>query len=105
MFSGTFDDVQEYFYRQLWTDGLPVVPPTRDRVDAFLRFTDRKPDEVIRAVPQEGREASILSIAVNSVMAGCRPEYMPVLVAVVEAMAIRNTAWKTPARRPDGSQS
>jgi hypothetical protein len=55
-------------------------------VDEFLKFTDRDPDEVLRAVPPEGREASILSIAVNGVMAGCRPEYMPVLIAAVEAM-------------------
>ena len=86
VFRGIFDDVQEHFHRQLWTDGLPVVPPTRERVEAFLRFTDRKPDEVIRVVPQDGREATIRSIAVNAVMAGCRPEYMPVLVAVIEAM-------------------
>ncbi len=86
VFSGTFDEVQEHFYRQLWTDGLPVVPPTRERVDAFLAYTDRKHDDVIRVVPQEGREASILSIAVNGVMAGCRPEYMPVMIAAIEAM-------------------
>jgi hypothetical protein len=86
VFSGTYDEVQEYFHRQLWTDGLPVVPPTRERVEAFLRFSDRDPDEVIRVVPQEGREATIRSIAVNAVMAGCRPEYMPVLVAAIEAM-------------------
>ena len=86
VFSGTFNEVQEHFHRQLWTDGMPVVPPTREYVDAFLRFTDRGPDEVIRVVPVEGREASILSIAVTGVMAGCRPEYMPVLVAVIVAM-------------------
>ena len=86
VFSGTFDAVQEHFHRHLWTDGLPVVPPTRERVDAFLRCTDRKPEEVIRAVQQESREASILSIAVTGVMAGCRPEYMPVLIAAIEAM-------------------
>jgi len=85
-FSGTLDEVEEHFHRKLWTDGLPVVPPTRDRVDAFLAFTDRTPDEVLAVVPQEGREATILSIAVNGVMAGCRPEYMPVLIAVIEAM-------------------
>ena len=86
VFSGTFDDVQEHFHRQLWSDGLPVVPPTQRRVDAFLAFTARKPGEVISVVPQEGREASILGIAINGVMAGCRPEYMPVLIAIVEAM-------------------
>src|SRR5260221_7941686 len=86
VFSGTFDEVQEHFHKQLWTDGLPIVPPTRERVDAFLGFTDRTPGEVLRVIPQEGREASILSIAVNGAMAGCRPEYMPVLVAIIEAM-------------------
>jgi hypothetical protein len=83
---GTFDEVQEHFHQRLWTDGLPVVPPTRERVEAFLRFTDRDPDEVVRVVPQDGREATLRSIAVNAVMAGCRPEYMPVLVAAIEAM-------------------
>lgn len=86
VFSGDYDEVQEHFYRNLWTDGLPIVPPTRERVDAFLAFTDRKPDEVLRVIAQEGREASILSIAINGVMAGCRPEYMPVLIAVIDAM-------------------
>ncbi len=83
---GSYDEVQEHFHRQLWSDGLPVSPPTRARVDAFLAYAERDPAEVIRVVPQEGREASILSIAVNGAMAGCRPEYMPVLVAIVEAM-------------------
>ena len=86
VFSGNYDDVQEYFYKNLWTDGLPVTPPTRERVDAFLAFTDRKADEVLRVIPQEGREASILSIAINGVMAGCRPEYMPILIAIVDAL-------------------
>src|SRR6185295_6814257 len=39
--SGTYDEIQEHFHKQLWTDGLPVTPPTRERVDAFLKFTDR----------------------------------------------------------------
>ena len=86
VFSGDYDEVQEHFYKNLWTDGLPVTPPTRQRVDAFLKFTDRKADDVLRVIPQEGREASILSIAVNGVMAGCRPEYMPVLIAIIDAM-------------------
>ena len=86
VFSGDYDAVQEHFYKNLWTDGLPVTPPTRERVDAFLKFTNRKPEDVLRVIPQEGREASILSIAVNGVMAGCRPEYMPVLIAIVDAL-------------------
>jgi hypothetical protein len=86
VFSGDYDAVQEYFHKNLWTDGLPVTPPTRARVDAFLAFTERRADDVLRVIPQEGREASILSIAINGVMAGCRPEYMPVLIAIVDAL-------------------
>jgi hypothetical protein len=101
---GTLDEIEEYFYRQLWTDGLPIIPPTRERVEAFLRFTDRDPGEVIRVLPQESREATILSIAVNGVMAGCRPEYMPLLIAIVEAMADRRFgiehAGSTPGWEP-----
>jgi hypothetical protein len=104
VFSGTLDEIEEHYYRQLWTDGLPIIPPTRRRVDAFLRFTDRDPGEVIRVLPQEGREATVLSIAINGVMAGCRPEYMPVLIAVVEAMADREFhvehAGSTPGWEP-----
>lgn len=101
VFRGTLDEIQEHFHRRLWSDGLPIIPPTPKRVDAFLKFTDRDPREVIRALPQEGREASILSVAVNGVMAGCRPEYMPLLIAMVEAMSEPNfrieSAGSTPA--------
>ena len=101
---GTFDEVQEFYYQKLWTDGLPVVPPTQWRIDQFLSYTDQKSSDVIRVVPQEGREASIYSIAVNGVMAGCRPEYMPILVAIVEAICDPNfrveDAGSTPGWEP-----
>lgn len=87
VFEGTFDEVQRFFYENLWSDGLPIVPPTRDRVDAFLSFVDRSPDQVLATVQLDNRAATIWNIAVNGVMAGCRPEYMPILVALVEAMA------------------
>src|SRR5262249_47786056 len=84
--SGSLDEVQEYFEERLWTDGLPIVPPTRDRIDEFLRWTPHAPDEVLGVLAPELREATVWSIAVNGVMAGCRPEYMPVLVAAVQAI-------------------
>ena len=84
---GGFDEVNRYFYEHELSDGLPIVPPTRERVEQFLRFTDRDADEVISIMLPDSRAATIWSIAVNGVMAGCRPEYMPVLVALVEAMA------------------
>jgi hypothetical protein len=87
VFEGAFDDVQEFYLQQEWSEGLPIVPPTVERVEQFLKFTDRAPSDVIGKLLPDNREASIWSIAVNGVMAGCRPEYMPVLIALVEAMA------------------
>ena len=87
VFAGTLDEVQEFFYERLWTDGLPVIPPTIRRVERFLEFTPRPPDDVIGTLAPENRAATVWSVAVNGVMAGCRPEYMPVLIAVVEAIA------------------
>jgi hypothetical protein len=87
VFSGTLDEVQEHFHAREWSDGMAFVPPTRERIEAFLRWTDRHPDEVIGVLPAEYREATVWSVAVNGVMAGCRPEYMPILLAAVDAIA------------------
>ncbi len=86
VFSGTLDEVIAHFYEQEWSDGLPFIPPTIDRVERFLRFADRDRDEVIGVPLPDSRAATIWNVAVNGVMAGCRPEYMPVLVALAEAM-------------------
>ena len=87
LFSGDVDEVNRLFYENGWSDGLPIVPPTRERIDAFLRHTARAPDEVIGMLLPENRAATVWNVAVNGVMANCRPEYMPVLLAIVEAMA------------------
>lgn len=87
VFEGTFDEVNRLFYENEWSDGLPIVPPARARVEAFLRFTDRAPDEVLGVLLPDRREATVWNVAVNGVMAGCRPEYMPLLLALAEAMA------------------
>ncbi len=84
---GTFEEVNEYFEAHELSDGLPIVPPTREKVEAFLRYTDRDPEEVLGVMLPDSRAATVWSVAVNGVMAGCRPEYMPVLVALAEAMA------------------
>jgi hypothetical protein len=83
---GSFDEVNRYFYEHELSDGLPIVPPTRERVEQFLKFTHRDPDDLLGIVLPDSRAATIWSIAVNGVMAGCRPEYMPILIALVEAM-------------------
>ena len=84
---GGFDEVNRYFYEHELSDGLPIVPPTKERVEAFLRHTSRDADDVLGILLTDSRAATVWSVAVNGVMAGCRPEYMPVLVALVEAMA------------------
>jgi len=87
VFEGTLEEVSEFFADNLWADGLPIIPPTLEKAKEFLKFTNRSPDEVIGVLLPENREATIWNVAVNGVMAGCRPEYMPILIAVVEAIA------------------
>ena len=69
-----------------WTDGLPVIPPTEERVARMLAGTKRDPQEEIGDVPPRWAPATVEKIAINAVMAGCVPEYMPVLLAAVEAV-------------------
>ena len=78
------DDFEVWFDRGV-TDGLPVVPPSRARVDAMLAATTRPRDELVAQVPPNFGRATVEKLAVNAVMAGCRPEYFPVVLAVVEA--------------------
>ncbi|MBI2910081.1 MAG: hypothetical protein HYX92_20765 [Chloroflexi bacterium] len=87
VFKGTLRQVQQFFYKNLWTDGLPIIPPTVDEIQSFLTFTDRSPEEVIGILPPENRQATVWNVAVNGVMAGCLPEYMPILLSVAEAIA------------------
>ena len=82
----TFTEINELFYQRGWTDGLPIVPPTKERVKEMLKGADLSPDFVITEVDPMGGQATMEKIAVNAVMAGCRPEYMPVLMAAVEAV-------------------
>jgi len=84
---GSFSEINAYFYRHGLSDGLPIVPPTREAVESFLRFTDRDPNERLGVMLPDRRAATVWNVAVNGVMAGCRPEYMPILVALAEAMA------------------
>jgi hypothetical protein len=87
VFHGSFEEVNAHFYEREWSDGLPIVPPTLEKIEEFLRFTDRAPEESLGILLPENRAATIWAVAANGVMAGCRPEYMPILVALIEAMA------------------
>jgi len=83
---GSFDEINQFFEAQQWSDGLPIVPPTRDRVAAFFAHSSEDPDRELGVLQPSGRLATTRNVAVNGVMANCRPEYMPVLVAVAEAL-------------------
>ncbi|HUG38791.1 MAG TPA: hypothetical protein VML54_17665 [Candidatus Limnocylindrales bacterium] len=78
------DEVERLFERGV-TDGLPVVPPTRERVERMLAASARPREELVALVPPNFGRATVEKLAVNSVMAGCRPDYFPVVLAMVEA--------------------
>jgi hypothetical protein len=86
VFTGSSAEANRYFAQQEWTDGLPIVAPTTERVEAFLRFTTCAPDEDIGVLPPTNRKAVPWTVAVNGVMAGCEPCHMPVLMAAVRAL-------------------
>src|SRR5246127_4486282 len=76
----------EYCYEQGWSDGLPLVPVSRPLLDAFLATTDKDPEEIIGALEQVGRDVNVRTAAINAAMAGCKPEYFPVVLAAFEAL-------------------
>ncbi|KAB0668843.1 hypothetical protein F6V30_15165 [Oryzomonas sagensis] len=80
-------EVNEYFYDRGWTDGLPIIPPTPEKVREMLAATDLSPDMVIAPLEPMGGVATVEKIAVNAVMAGCKPEYLPLLLSAVELVA------------------
>ncbi len=76
----------EHYDAQGWSDGLPVLPPSEPAIRAMLEAAGLEPEAVIGDVPARGRRFTAEKVAINAVMAGCRPEYMPVVVAAVEAL-------------------
>jgi len=86
-FPGTHEEIDALYQERGWTDGLPIVPPTEAAVREFLRWTDRDPREVLGVLPPRQGEATVERVAANAVMAGCRPEYLPVVLAGIEALA------------------
>jgi len=79
------DEIEALFARG-WSDGLPLVPPTLARVLAMLDGTSRSPDEVVALVPPDLAPCTVEKVAINAVMAGCKPEYLPVVLAALEAV-------------------
>jgi hypothetical protein len=94
-FKGTYEEVNQFFYRKGWGDGLPIVPPSEAAVQEMMKGTDLPPDHVVaKIIPRMGK-ATIEKIAVNAVMAGALPTHMPVLIAAVEAVSDPKTRFDT----------
>lgn len=85
---GGMEDPIESCYERGWSDGLPVVPPTEIRVVRMLAGTTRDPAEELGLVPPDLQPCTVEKVAINAVMAGCKPEYLPVVIAAVEACLI-----------------
>ena len=94
VFHGTFDEVQAFFKEMKWSDGLPVVPPTFDKVNEYMKYSPRKWNETVAVLPPANRDVKAWHVAVNAVMAGCKPEYMPILVAMTKGMGV-NKFYRT----------
>lgn len=85
--SGTIDDINEQFLVNGWSDGNAIIPPTIERVERYLDGSGHDPWKTLGIAPSSGRDLTIWSIAVNAVMAGCRPEHLPILIALTEILA------------------
>ncbi len=82
-------DPVEYCHEQGWTDGLPVVPPTPERVRAMVSAAGRDGQEVLGVLPPIGSEVTVEKVAINAVLAGCLPEYFPVVLTAIECLTRR----------------
>ncbi len=91
--TGGLEDPVEACYARGWTDGLPVVPPTPERVMRMLGGTGRAPEDLVGEIAPDYAPCTVEKVAINAVMAGCRPEYMPVVLAAVEAAARPEFNW------------
>lgn len=82
-----YDAINRLYRERRWSDGLPIVPPTAERVERMLRHTQRPAHDIVAHVAPGFGAATVERIAVNAVLAGCDPEYLPVLIAAAEAVA------------------
>ncbi len=94
-FKGTYDEVNRFFYRKGWGDGLPITPPSQARVNEMMKGTDLPPDHVVtKLIPRMGK-ATVEKIAVNAVMAGALPTHLPVIIAAIDALSDPKTRFDT----------
>ncbi len=93
-FTGTVEETYKHFFEKGWSLGLPIIPPTPGRLEAMLKGTERKPDEILGQAPPRMASLTVELVGVHAVMAGCRPEYMPLLIAALEALLAPEVNWR-----------
>ena len=86
MVADSVEAVNNFFLEKGWSDGLPIIPPTKEAVEEMLAGTTRDPADVVTEVPPKWGVATVEKIAINAVMAGCLPGYLPLIITAVEAM-------------------
>jgi hypothetical protein len=101
--AGSLDDAIEFCFRQGWTDGLPVIPPTEDKVQAMLEAVGLAPQHQVAYVEHRAVSITAEKVAVNAVMAGCRPEYMAVVIAAVEGIGDPRWSYHGPGTSTGGA--
>jgi hypothetical protein len=95
VFKGDLKEVNRFFYRRGWTDGFPVIPPTEDEVAEMMKGTDLPPDHIVGTVIPRLGKATIEKIAINAVMAGALPTYMPLLITAIEILQMPEAGFGT----------
>ncbi len=85
-FKGTEADVLDLYFKNGWSSGVPIIPPTPERVAAMLKGTSHKPDEVVGYMAPRMGAVTVELVATHAVMAGCKPEHMPVLLSIAEIL-------------------
>lgn len=93
-FKGTYADLNRMFFDRKWSLSLPIIPPTPERIEAMLKGTKRNPAEVVWVVPPRQGILTVELVATLGVMAGSKPEHMPLLLAAIEAMANPESNWR-----------
>ena len=100
IYYGNFEEIQEYFKINNWTDGLPIIPPTDEKIQEYLKFTPYKASDIIGTIAVGYRECTVYTVAVNAVMSGVPAEFMPICIAFVQGM--NNGEWRRPLSSTHG---
>ena len=93
-FKGTYSSLSKMYYDKKWSLGLPIIPPTPEAVAEMLKGTSRKPGEVVWVVTPRMGQLTVELVATLGVMAGCKPEHMPLMLAMIKAVSHPDYDWR-----------